>query len=126
MKKYEMQILLKKEILLLFIYFYWLFYLKFNVTPFPGIPCTNLLVYPPSSMRVLPYSLNQPLLPHCPSIPLCRGMEPPQNQGPLLPLRSDKAIFCYICSWSHVSFHVFPLVGGLVPGSSGGSDIVLP
>jgi hypothetical protein len=38
----------------------------------------------------------------------------------------DKAVPCYICSWSHV----YPLVGGLVPGNSGGvwlvSIVVLP
>jgi hypothetical protein len=28
----------------------------------------------------------------------------------------DKAILCYICSWSHV----YSLVGGLIPGRSGG------
>ena len=33
----------------------------------------------------------------------------------------DKAILCYICSWSHGSLHVDSLGGGLVPGSSGGS-----
>jgi hypothetical protein len=32
----------------------------------------------------------------------------------------DKAILCYICSWSHRSDHVNSLVGDLVPGSSGG------
>ena len=31
----------------------------------------------------------------------------------------DKAILCYICSWSNGSLHVYSLVGGLVPGSSG-------
>jgi len=29
-----------------------------------------------------------------------------------------RPIFCYICSWSHGSAHVFSLDGGLVPGSS--------
>ena len=32
----------------------------------------------------------------------------------------DKAILCYIFSWSHGSLHVYSLVGGLVLGSSGG------
>ena len=36
---------------------------------------------------------------------------------------SDKAILCYICNWSHASPHVYSFVGGLVPGSSGGSDV---
>jgi len=31
----------------------------------------------------------------------------------------NKAILCYICSWSHGSVHVYSLGGGLVPGSSG-------
>jgi hypothetical protein len=30
----------------------------------------------------------------------------------------DKAILCYICSWSHGSLHVYSMVGGLVPESS--------
>jgi hypothetical protein len=33
----------------------------------------------------------------------------------------DKAILCYICSWSHV----YSLVSGLVPGSFGVKDIIL-
>jgi hypothetical protein len=35
-----------------------------------------------------------------------------------------KAILCYICNWSHGSLHVYSLVGGLVPGSSGGGGLV--
>jgi hypothetical protein len=35
-------------------------------------------------------------------------------------LMSDKAILCYICTWSHVSHHVYSLVSDLVSGSSGG------
>ena len=31
----------------------------------------------------------------------------------------DKAILCYISSWSHGALHVYPLIGGVVPGSSG-------
>jgi hypothetical protein len=34
---------------------------------------------------------------------------------------TDKAILCYICGWSHRSFHMYTLVGGLVPGSSEGT-----
>jgi hypothetical protein len=59
-----------------------------------------------------------PLLPPCPGIPLHWGIEPSQDQGPLLPLMPTKAIYIY--SWSHGSFRVHSLVGGLVPGSSGG------
>jgi hypothetical protein len=38
-----------------------------------------------------------------------------------LPLMPDKAILCYIYSWIHGFLHVYSLVSGLVPGSSGGS-----
>jgi hypothetical protein len=31
----------------------------------------------------------------------------------------DKAILCYIYGWSPGSLHVYSLVGGLNPGSSG-------
>jgi hypothetical protein len=66
-----------------------------------------------------PPPLTHPLLSHRSRIPLHWGIKPPQDQGPPLPLIPDKAILCYICSWSHESFHVYCLVGGLVPGSSG-------
>ena len=47
------------------------------------------------------------LPPHCPGFALHWGIEPSQDQGPLLPLMSNKAIICYICSWSHGSLHVY-------------------
>jgi hypothetical protein len=53
------------------------------------------------------------------SIPLYWGIKPSQDQTPLLPLMSNKAILCYICIWIHWSLHVYSLVGGLVPGSFG-------
>jgi hypothetical protein len=36
----------------------------------------------------------------------------------------DKAILCYICSWSYGPSHVYTLVSGLVPGSSVGVWLV--
>lgn len=69
-------------------------------------------------MRVLFH----PLSPHLSSNPLCWGIKPPQDKGPPLQLISDKVILCYICCWSRGSLHVYPLVGGLVPGSSGWSE----
>jgi hypothetical protein len=70
-----------------------------------------------------------PLLPHYPSTPLHWDIKPSQDQMPLFPLMYDEAILCYICSWRHGSLHVFSLVGGLVPWSSGDVwlvDIVVP
>ena len=75
-----------------------------------------LSLLPIAAMRVLLHPL--PL--HCSSIPLCWGIKPPQDQGPPLPLISDKVILCYIYSWSHGPIHIYSLVGGLVPGSSAG------
>ena len=45
--------------------------------------------------------LLHPLLPHCSSISLCWDIKPPQGQGPPIPFMPDKAIFCFICVWSH-------------------------
>jgi hypothetical protein len=70
---------------------------------------------------VIPHPPTHSIPPHCPSIPLCWGIKPPQDQRPPLSLMPDKAILCYICSWSHGSLHVHSLVDGLVPGSSGRS-----
>jgi hypothetical protein len=59
-----------------------------------------------------------------PSVPLHWRIKPSQDQGHLLPLMTNKAILCYISSWSHGSLHVYSLVGCLVPGSSGGGIVV--
>jgi hypothetical protein len=61
-----------------------------------------------------------PLLHPIPGIPLHWCMGPSQAQVPPLLLMPAKAILCYTCSLSHGSLHVYPLVGGLVPGSFGG------
>jgi hypothetical protein len=87
-----------------------------NLFPFPGFPSENSLSHPP-----MLYSTTNPLLLPCLGSPLHWGIESSQDQGPLLPLMSNKAILCYICSWSHGSLHVYSLVGGLVSGSSGGT-----
>jgi hypothetical protein len=73
----------------------------------------------PASMIVLPHSPAHPLLPQGPSIPLPWIIELPQDQGAPLPVMPDKVILCYICSWSHGSLHVYPLVGSFVPGLFG-------
>jgi hypothetical protein len=70
----------------------------------------------PSSLPLLllGFSPTYLLPPHSPGIPLCWGTEPSQDQGPLLPLISNKAILCY--SWSHglllfsYSLSLFPFV----------------
>jgi hypothetical protein len=48
-----------------------------------------------------------PLLPSQTGISLHWGIKPPQDQGPLLSLMSNKAILCHICSWNHGSLHVY-------------------
>jgi hypothetical protein len=83
-------------------------------TPYPILPLA-------STIRVL----NHPAT-HSPppptGFPLHWGVEFSQDQGPsLLPLMSEKDILCYICNCIHESLHVYSLVGGLVPRSSGES-----
>jgi hypothetical protein len=80
-------------------------------------PQTHPILPPPASMRVHPHHPATPISLPC----IYWGIEPSQDQGPPLPRMPDKAILCYICSWSHWSPHMYFLVGGLVPGSSGGS-----
>ena len=63
-----------------------------NVVPIPVF----LL---PMPLRVC--SPTRPLQLHHPSIPLCWGIEPSQEQGPFLPLMPHKAVLCYIFGWSH-------------------------
>ena len=75
----------------------------FPVSP-PGSPYP--IFPPPASLRVLTH----PLPPPYSGIPLHWGMEPSQEQGPLFPLMPNKAILCYIRSWSHGTLHVYSLI----------------
>ena len=82
----------------------------FQVIP-PQLP-SPFSPLPFASMRVLLYPLTCSHL-----IPLTYPF-PGASSLPFL-LISDKAILCYICSWSPGSLHMQSLIGGLVPGSSG-------
>jgi hypothetical protein len=91
------------EIFLLF-YFIFLFFGQFLklfslftfqiLCPFLISPPKVPLSHPPSLL------LTHPLLLSCPGIPLHWGIEPSQEERPLLSLMSHKAILCYICGWS--------------------------
>ena len=69
-----------------------------------------LILFPVSPLQA-PYLTPHPcfyegaplILPHHPSISLRWGIEPSQDQGSPLPLTPDKAILCYIYSWSYGS-----------------------
>jgi hypothetical protein len=50
-------------------------------------------------------------------IPFVKGQKLKYLEGSLAQIR--EAILCYMCDWSHGLLHVYSLVGGLVPGSSG-------
>jgi hypothetical protein len=92
-----------------------------NVISFPPCPGNPLsLPHSPFFYEGAPPPTH-PLPLYHPGIPLHWCIEPSQDKEPLLPLMPDKPIFCYICTWSHGSLRVYFLVGGLVPGSSGGS-----
>ena len=94
-------------------FFFIIFFIYISsVIPFPSFLSKNSLSPPPSSC-----SPTHPLLLSGPGSPLHWGIEPSQDQQPLLPLMTDQAILCYICNWSHGSLYVQFLVGGLVPGS---------
>jgi hypothetical protein len=67
-----------------------------KVIPFPSFPCEKSPIPSPP-----PSSPTYPLLLPCPGLPLHWGKEPSQDQGPFLPLMSNKPILCYIYSWSH-------------------------
>jgi len=97
-----------------------LFIYSSNVIPFPGFPSRNPLSYSPSFCfyEGAPPTTHSLLSPH-PSIPLHWGIKPFQDQGPLFPLMSDKAILCYICSWSHGFLHVYSFFVGLSLGVLG-------
>jgi hypothetical protein len=86
-----------------------------NFIPFPHFPSENPLSHAPS-----PCSLTHPLLLSCPRIPLHWGIEPSQDQGPLLSLMSHKAIlrfniiiirdfnihFYHLTHQSHIPKHI--------------------
>ena len=76
-----------------------------NVIPFPysASPCSLTHPFPMSSTGIL----------------LSWGNEPSQFQVPLLSLIFYQAILCYSCCWSYEILHVYSLIGGYIPGSSG-------
>jgi hypothetical protein len=98
-----------------FIFFF--FYESFH--SFTSQVISNFLVAPPThTLPAIPppclYEGTPPLthllLPHSSSITLHRGIKPPQDQGPPLPLISDKAILCYLCIWSNGFLPEYSLV----------------
>jgi hypothetical protein len=107
--------------------FYWIFFIYIsNVFPCPGLPFRSLLSHLLSaSMRVLPHPPSHPLLSSYPDIPLHWSIKYPRAQGPLLPLMYHKDIFCHIFGQHHWSLHVYYLVGGPVPRSSGASGLFI-
>ena len=87
----------------------------------PFMVCTSGTPYPtPCFYEGVPIPTH-PFLPPQTQIPLHWCIQPSQDQRTLLPLMPDKAILCYTCGWSHGFLHIYSLVSGLVPGSSGGT-----
>ena len=83
------------------------------------MPSSYLLLKLPYPIPSPTLSITNPLLLPFPGITLHWDIKPSQDQGPLLPLMSNKAILCYIRGWRYGSLHVYFLVSGLVHGSSG-------
>ena len=113
---------IKRYIMIDRFFIVYLMYFHFNVILFPGFPSRSSISHPPPHTHFYQGAPppTHPLPPHHSSIPLRWGIKPPQDQGPPLPLTSDKVILYYICIWSQGSLHVYSLVGGLVPGRFGG------
>jgi hypothetical protein len=95
--------------------------------PFPGLPFRKPLSHPCSPCLYKGSSL-PPTHSHLPALafPYIGDTEHLQAQAPVLPLMSNKAILCWICSQCHGYLHVDSLVGGPVPRSSGGGVGVWP
>jgi hypothetical protein len=95
-------------------------YLHFKCNSLSQFPSEISYAIPPlpASIRVYPHLPTHPVPPPCTHIPLHWGLGPSKDQEPLLPLMLDKAIHCYICSWSQGSLHMYFLVGGLDSWSS--------
>jgi hypothetical protein len=72
-------------------------YLHFKCYPLSQFPSQKIHIPPTSSYfyENVPL-LTHPLSPPQPHIPLHWGIEPSQDQGPLLPLMPNKAVLCYI------------------------------
>jgi len=105
----------------LFSYF-WIFYvLTFQILSPSPLPISRS---PTPCFYEDALAPTHPLQPQHPGILLHWGNKPLQDQGPLFLLMPGNTILCYICDWSHGSFHVYSLVDGLVPGSSGGICLV--
>jgi hypothetical protein len=68
------------------------------LSPFPVFSSTNPHPLP---FPLLLWGCSPPLLPQRPSVPLPWVIEPPQDWGAPLPVMPDKAVLCYISSWSH-------------------------
>jgi hypothetical protein len=104
-----------------FLFFLWFFLFTFQMlSPFLVSPLKTTYPMPPPHEGILwGCSPTHPLPLPCPGITLHWIIGPSQDQGPHLPLMSGKAILCYICSWNHWLYHMYSLVGGLLPRSSG-------
>ena len=98
-----------------------IFFIYFsNVIHLLCFPSANTLCHAPSFLFLRGCSANHTLLL---STLTLTNAEPQTFTGPRapLPLIPDKAILCYIGSWSQGSFHVYSLLGVLVSGRSWGS-----
>ena len=106
-------------------FFLYFFIRQFLYLHFKCYPLSQFLLQ--NSPLPLPLHLppNPPTPIPGPDIPLYWDIEPSQDLGPLLPLMTDKAILCSICSQSQKSQNVFSLICSLVPRSSGATGQVI-
>ena len=78
--------------------------------------CCSVVLPGQLSARKIP-----PLPVHSSSIPPCWGIKLPQDQGPPLPLKSDKTLLCYIWIWNQDTSLYTPQIVVLSLGVLGAS-----
>ena len=101
-------------------------YLHFKCCPPSLCPLPNPLIPSPSPLPLRGGTPPTHTLQHQPStIPLHWDIKPPQNQRSPLPLIPDKAVLCYICTWSHGPIPYTFFFDGLVPGRAWGSGYLI-
>jgi hypothetical protein len=89
----------------IWISFFSLFYIRyFLYLHFKCYPLSSFSFQKPPTPFPFPLLNYLPTPTFLSNIPLHWGIEPSQDQEPLLPLMSQKSILCFIFNWSHESF----------------------
>jgi hypothetical protein len=98
-----------------------IFYLLFKLCTLSSFPLANPLSYPPFPLLVHPVKVfTHPYAHSCLTTRAFPYTRASQDKGLPLPEKPEKAVFCYICRWSHRPLHVYILVSDLILGNTVG------